>query len=131
MAIRFNAPAARSTLVSAALLGVALPVVACSSGCLVSQSKSTRIDGAYVQPSALSRVKLNTTTQSEVLDILSEPTVRKAHDDGSETWSWNWTQRQKGSGSLFLIFAGSSDKHIEESAHITFEHGVATDKWRD
>ena len=101
------------------------------SGCLLSQNKSTRISGAYVQPSELSRVKLNETTQDDVLDILSEPTIRKDNNDGSETWTWNWTKKEQGSGSLFLIFAGSSEKHIEESAHITFAHGVATEKWRD
>jgi len=110
-----------AVLASPALLG----------GCLLSQDKSTSISGAYVQPSALSRVKIDKSTQDDVLNILSEPTVRKEHQDGSETWTWNWTKTEQGSGSLFLIFAGSSEKHVEESAHITFLHGVATDKWRD
>tara|TARA_R110002096_G_scaffold344921_7_gene538127 strand:+ start:75543 stop:75884 length:342 start_codon:yes stop_codon:yes gene_type:complete len=108
-------------LASPALLG----------GCLLSQDKSTRISGAYVQPSDLSRVKIDKSTQDDVLNILSEPTMRKEHQDGSETWTWNWTKTEQGSGSLFLIFAGSSEKHVEESAHITFLHGIATDKWRD
>ncbi len=114
-------------LVSAVLL--ASPAML--GGCLLSQDKSTSISGAYVQPSDLSRVKLDKSTQDDVLGILSEPTSRKKNDDGSETWTWNWTKREHGSGSLFLIFSGSSEKHVEESAHITFEHGVATDKWRD
>lgn len=100
-------------------------------GCLLSQTKSTRISGAYVQPNDLSRVKTFDSTQDDVLDILSEPSTRKVHDDGTETWSWNWSRSEKGSGSLFLIFAGSSDKHIEESAHITFDQGIAIKKWRD
>jgi hypothetical protein len=117
----------KAALVSAVLL--ASP--AFLGGCLLSQSKSTSISGAYVQPSDLSRVKIDRSTEDDVLDILSEPTTRKENKDGSETWTWNWTRKERGSGSLFLIFAGSSDKHIEESAHITFEHGVAVDKWRD
>jgi hypothetical protein len=117
----------KAALVSAILL--ASP--AFLGGCLLSQSKSTSISGAYVQPSDLSRVKIYRSTEDDVLDILSEPTTRKENTDGSETWTWNWTRKERGSGSLFLIFAGSSDKHIEESAHITFEHGVAVDKWRD
>ncbi|MFK7760064.1 MAG: hypothetical protein AB8C13_08960 [Phycisphaerales bacterium] len=117
----------RSALLTLALL-TAIPTL---SGCLLHQSKSTRIEGAYVQPSELSRVKVHHTTEDEVLNILSEPTARKSNDDGSETWTWNWTEKQKGSGSLFLIFAGSSEKHIEETAHITFADGIAIDKWRD
>jgi hypothetical protein len=117
----------KAALVSAVLL--ASP--AFLGGCLLSQSKSTSISGAYVQPSDLSRVKIDRSTEDDVLDILSEPTTRKENKDGSETWTWNWTRKERGSGSLFLIFAGSSDKHIEESAHIIFEHGVAVDKWRD
>lgn len=100
-------------------------------GCLLSQTKSTRISGAYVQPNELSRVKTFDSTQEDVLEILSEPSTRTVHDDGTETWSWNWSRSEKGSGSLFLIFAGSSDKQIEQSAHITFDQGIAIKKWRD
>lgn len=117
----------KAVAVSAVLLASPMLI----NGCLFSQSKSTKISGAYVQPSDLSRVKLHDSTQDEVLNVLSEPTARTENDDGTETWTWNWTRKERGSGSLFLIFAGSSDKHIEESAHITFDHGVAVDKWRD
>ncbi|MGJ8637227.1 MAG: hypothetical protein ACSHX5_10315 [Phycisphaerales bacterium] len=122
-----SSKAVRISTVSAVLL--ASPALL--GGCLVSQNKSTRISGAYVQPSELSRVKTFSSTQDDVLNILSEPSSRKAHDDGTETWSWNWSRSEKGSGSLFLIFAGSSDKQIDESAHITFDQGVAIKKWRD
>lgn len=118
---------AKSVVLSACLL----TAPALLGGCLLSQSKSTRISGSYVQPNELSRVHVNKTTQDEVLDILSEPSARKTNDDGTETWSWNWSRKEKGSGSLFLIFAGSSEKHVEESAHVLFEHGVAIKKWRD
>lgn len=121
---------AKAVLVSA-VSAVLLASPALLGGCLVSQTKSTRISGAYVQPNELSRVKTFSSTQEDVLDILSEPSIRKANDDGTETWSWNWSRSEKGSGSLFLIFAGSSNKQIEESAHITFDQGVAIKKWRD
>lgn len=127
MSIPYKAAVPKAVVLSAVLL--ASPALL--SGCLLSQSKSTKISGAYVQPSDLSRVKLHDSTQDEVLQVLSEPTTRNDNDDGTETWTWNWTRKEQGSGSLFLIFSGSSNKHIEESAHITFDHGVAVDKWRD
>ena len=121
-------PIPTKTLVVSAVL-LASPLML--SGCLLSQDRSTQINGAYVQPTELSRVKLHKSTQDDVLQVLSEPTSRQDNKDGTETWTWNWTRREQGSGSLFLIFSGSSDKHIEESVHITFDHGIAIDKWRD
>ena len=117
----------RALAVSAVLIAAPLMM----SGCLLSQNKSTSISGAYVQPSDLSRVKLHKSTQDDVLQVLSEPTSRQDNKDGTETWTWNWTRKEQGSGSLFLIFSGSSNKQIEESAHITFDQGIAVDKWRD
>ena len=100
-------------------------------GCLVSQRSSTKIDGAYVQPSDLSKVRLNRSTDDDVLNLLGEPSDRITNDDGTETWSWHWTRRESGSGHVFLVFSGTNEKEVDESAHVTFEYGVAIEKWRD
>ncbi len=100
-------------------------------GCLIGQHSNTKISGAYVQPSALSQVRLNHSTTDDVLNILGSPTTQRTDDDGTEVWTWNWTKHESGSGHVFLIFNGSSNKDIDQSAHIRFEYGVATQKWRD
>lgn len=101
------------------------------SGCLISSSRSSHINGAYVQPGAVSQVELNTSTKADVEQIMGQPSFKKAHDDGSETWTWHWTESKGSSGSVLFIFGGSSEKTVTESVHIRFEDGVAVKKWRD
>jgi len=100
-------------------------------GCLAGRHTSTKIDGAYVQPSDLSRVKKHSSTTEDVLLILGSPSEKNTNDDGTETWTWNWTRKESGSGHIFLIFNGSSSTEVDESAHIQFEYGVVKEKWRD
>ncbi|MBL4809585.1 MAG: hypothetical protein JKY43_05960 [Phycisphaerales bacterium] len=100
-------------------------------GCLVSSAKATRIDGAYVQPNTVSKVKINHTTAQEVEELLGLPSTMSDNDDGSETWTWNWTKESGDAGAVFLIFAGEKVKVIHESVHIKFVDGIAVKKWRD
>ena len=101
-------------------------------GCLVSSASATRIDGAYVQPSAIASVDEHRSTKQDVLHALSEPSSKEVHDDGCETWSWHWTRTDAGAGTVFLVFAGESKKQIEQSVHVKFdEDGVVMKKWRD
>ena len=118
------------TAILAALALVLISPLALT-GCLAGHHSSTKIHGAYVQPSDLSRIKKHSSTTDDVLQTLGEPTNRTTNDDGTETWTWNWTRKESDSGHLFLIFNGSSNKEIDESAHVQFEYGVVKDKWRD
>ncbi len=116
---------------------VALPIAALllvpltMSGCLISSSRSSHIEGAYVHPSAVSQIELHESTKADVEQILGQPSYKKTADDTSETWTWNWTQSEGSSGSVLLIFGGSSEKTITESVHVQFKDGVAVKKWRD
>jgi len=101
------------------------------SGCLISSSRSSHIDGAYVQPAAVSQVEVSESTKADVEQIMGQPSFKKVHDDGGETWTWHWTESKGSSGSLFLIFGGSSEKTVAESVHVRFEDGVVVKKWRD
>jgi len=100
-------------------------------GCLVSSAKATRIDGAYVQPNMVSKVRINQTTTQEVEELLGIPSNTTDNDDGSETWTWNWTKQSGNAGAVFLIFAGEKEKVIHESVRIKFVDGIAVKKWRD
>ena len=120
----------RPTLAVAALTLTAIAPLTMT-GCLAGHHTSSSIDGAYVQPSNLSRVRKHSSTKNDVLQALGEPTSRAENDDGTETWSWNWTRREQGSGHLIFIFNTSSDKEVDESVHILFEDDLVKDKWRD
>jgi outer membrane protein assembly factor BamE (lipoprotein component of BamABCDE complex) len=116
---------------AALIIGSSLSVLPLG-GCLVSSASATRIDGAYVQPSAVASVDEHRSTKQDVLNALSEPSSKVVHDDGCETWSWHWTRTDAGAGSVFLIFSGESKKQIEQSVHVKFdEDGVVMRKWRD
>ncbi len=121
----------RRTAATMILAGTFLALPLTLTGCLAGHHSSTKIHGAYVQPSDLSRIKKHTSTTDDVLQALGEPTQRTTNSDGTETWTWNWTRKKSGSGHLFLIFSGSSETEIDESAHVLFEYGVVKDKWRD
>ncbi len=119
----------RTKLAAALSLAVLAPLT--MTGCLASHHTSSSIDGAYVQPSDLSRVRKHASTKADVMQILGEPTKKMSNDDGTETWSWLWTRKEKGSGHLIFIFNTSSSKEVDESAHVLFEYDVVKDKWRD
>lgn len=124
-----NAP--RISTLAASTLILSLSTLSTLPGCIVASSKSHSISGAYVQPGSIMKVKLNKTTSTEVEEILGQPSNITTDDDGSETWTWNWTETKDDAGAVFLIFAGSNNKTITESAHIKFVDGVVVKKWRD
>ena len=101
------------------------------SGCLVSSSRASKIDGAYVQPGSISKIHIGETTQVETEEILGQPSIRSQNSDGTETWTWNWTETKGESGAVLLVFAGSSKKTVAESVHVKFENNVVVKKWRD
>ncbi|MCA9304026.1 MAG: hypothetical protein KC996_07890 [Phycisphaerales bacterium] len=116
-----------ATIFTASLLAPSLGM----SGCLIASNKKTDISGAYVQPGAVSRVRVNQTTAAEVEEIMGQPSFVTANDDGTETWNWNWTKTTGDSGAVFLVFAGRTEKTVAESVHIQMKDGVAIKKWRD
>jgi outer membrane protein assembly factor BamE (lipoprotein component of BamABCDE complex) len=117
----------RTAVISAALLLAPMTM----SGCLISSSRANKIDGAYVQPGAVSRVHLNETNTTETEEIMGQPSYRTPNDDGTETWTWQWTETKGESGAVLLVFAGNSKKTVSESVHVKFRDGVAIKKWRD
>jgi hypothetical protein len=100
-------------------------------GCLVSSARASKIDGAYVQPNAISKVRVHQSTTTDVENILGQPSSRVAEDDGSELWTWNWTETKGESGAVLLIFSGSSKTTVAESVNVKFVNGIVERKWRD
>lgn len=118
---RATAALAGSVLAAAALL--ALP------GCLVTSSSASKYSGNRVDPNADRGVTLHQTTPAETVAMLGEPTGRVTEGD-EEVLTWRWTHKSASSGSVFLIFGGSSSTTQEHALSIAFRDGVAVRKWR-
>lgn len=104
-------------------------------GCLVTSSNATSYSGNHIEPGADRSVVLGQTTTAGAVQILGEPTSRTDVEviNGTtyETLTWRWSKRTQSSGSVFLIFGGSSDTTRESALHIEFVDGVASKKRRD
>lgn len=101
------------------------------SGCIVSSSSGSKISGAYVKPSSISRVHINSSTTSDVEEIMGEPTDRVQNDDGTETWTYEWTQTKASAGTVLFVFAGANKDTVSESLHVKFRDHIVIKKWRD
>lgn len=98
-------------------------------GCLVTSSNSAAYSGNRVEPNADRAVTLHETTPAETVAMLGEPTTRVTEND-EEVLTWRWTARRESSGSVFLIFGGSSETTHDHALSIAFREGVAVRKWR-
>ena len=117
--------------IPAAITALALVAPLTMSGCLIMSANGSKTTGAYVQPSSISQVRLHHSTQSDVEEIMGQPSATVEHDDGTETWTWNWTKTTASGGTVLFLFSGESKDVVSESVHIKFADGVAIKKWRD
>lgn len=120
----------RITVAPLAAAALAATTLAASTGCLVTSSSSSNFSGERVTPGADRSVVLGESTPDQAIAVLGEPTTRVG-EPGNETLTWRWTERTKSSGTVFLVFGGSSNSTHERALHIAFEDGVAVRRWRD
>ncbi|MEM9372913.1 MAG: hypothetical protein AAGA55_04645 [Planctomycetota bacterium] len=113
-----------------AAFSLAAVTLVSATGCLVTSSSSSRYSGERVTPGADRAIVLGESTPDQAIAALGDPSSRVG-EPGDETLTWRWTERTKSSGSVFLVFGGSSDSTHERALHIAFEDGVATRRWRD
>lgn len=114
----------------AVTLALALTTLAVLPGCLITSSSSSSFSGNRVDPGAESQVVLFQTGPDQAATILGEPTTRVTNDAGEEVLTWRWTRQSSSSGSVFLIFGGSSNTTQEHALNIAFRDGVAVRRWR-
>jgi hypothetical protein len=114
---------------TAVLAGSALAILVTMPGCLVTSSSESAYSGNRVEPNADRAVTLHETSSAETIAMLGEPTDRVTEGD-EEVLSWRWTARRASSGSVFLIFGGSSETTQDHALSIAFRDGVAVRKWR-
>lgn len=100
-------------------------------GCIINSASGSNISGAYVKPSAVTQVKVNHSTTSDVEEIMGQPTTKVENDDATETWTWDWTKTEASHGTVLFIFSGASKDTISESVHVKFRDHIVIKKWRD
>jgi hypothetical protein len=113
------------------LAGAALTTLAVLPGCLVTSESSESYTGNRVEPGEAQRVRPGRTTVDQAVAILGEPSESAVAANGEEILTWRWTKRAASSGSVFLIFSGSSNKTEDHALHVAFRDGVAVRKWRE
>ena len=88
---------------------------------------------SYGNPdSTFDQIKPGTTSAAWVKATLGDPSecTRIDGQDDTEVWKYTYTDRKEGSGTVFLIFGGTSTKERSGTAYVELKDGVVTNKWR-
>ncbi len=101
------------------------------SGCLVTGSNYTKVDGRYIGPDTISRIEIGETDETWLMAVLGEPTSRSELTTGETIWRWEYNKVKRSSGSLFLIFRARDRTEVRSNVYVKLEEGVVTDVWSD
>ena len=100
-------------------------------GCLVTSSSNQKIEGNYVPQSAFDQIEAGKTSAAWIKATLGEPSEKTSVDGGDTTiCKYHYVERTDSSGSIFLIFGGSSTKQQPHTAYVEMKDGVVVKKWR-
>ena len=113
---------------TSAIIALALALTAVS-GCLVSSASKTTYSGTRVPESTFEQIKAGSTTMGWVNATLGAPTS-KAKTGDDEVWKYIYTETTDSTGTVFLLFAGSTSKENTGAVYIEFRDGVVINKWR-
>ena len=110
-----------------------------ASGCLLTTSNTVNESGVRVSQGTLRQVELGETTDDWLVSALGEPTSRSsagpasasAGGVGVEIWGYSHERSKKSRGTLFLLFAGSSNKVDRETTYFELTDGVVTRYWTE
>lgn len=104
-----------------------------ATGCLISHSSDTFETGHRVSPATLSEVEVGHTTRDWLIATLGEPTSSQLVNEHPhiEMLKYSYKKRKESSGSVFLIFAGSSSSSRHSTTYFELTNGVVTSYWSD
>ena len=122
-----------ASLLRRATVGVLVGFVCVlSTGCLVTNTNKETREGKFVADSTFDQIKPGTTSAAWVKATLGDPSecTRIDGQDDTEVWKYTYTERKEGSGTVFLIFGGTSTKERSGTAYVELKDGVVTNKWR-
>jgi len=105
---------------------VALP------GCTVVDTHGTeRVTGVQISNYTLSRLQPGHSTEADVLDLLGAPTRTMETGPGTRVFVYDYRRERCSSGSLFLVFDGSSREVEERTVFVELCEGVVERYWAD
>lgn len=124
--------ALRRAVLVVAVLAVATAAGALG-GCLVSSANNTSESGVRVSGATFDTIQVGQTTESWLVATLGAPTSRTAVADrpGVEILRYDYSRTERSSGSVFLIFGGTTSRQTTSRAFFEVTNGVVTKYWQE
>ena len=105
---------------------VALP--ACS---IVSGSDSETVTGIDISSRTLASLEPGVTSRSDAIALLGAPSRSLDEGEGARLLAYEYRREKVGSGSVFLIFSGSSREVTQRTVFLRFRDDVLAETWVD
>lgn len=102
-------------------------------GCLVTSKKRVDESGTRVSPATLNQIELGETTEGWVRATLGPATAVSSVPDNEnmKLLRYTYTKEKSSSGSIFLIFGGSSRERETTTTYFEVTDGVVTRHWTE
>jgi hypothetical protein len=104
-----------------------------ANGCLVMSGESVDESGVKIPGTTLQQIDIGTTRVDWLVATLGEPNSRCAVESrpGVEILRYDFEPRTGKGGTVFLIFAGGSEKSVTERTYFEVTDGVVTKYWKE
>jgi outer membrane protein assembly factor BamE (lipoprotein component of BamABCDE complex) len=120
-------PSIPTTAAAASLVALSLA----ATGCLVAGDNDIRVTGTRVSAATLSTIEPGTTTETEVLALLGEPT-RTVRLNEKRVLVYEYERVEDKDTAIFLVFGGSSSKTEKQTTYIEVDSdGTVSRAWTD
>lgn len=129
---RFIGPSARPRALAATAAMIAiLCSIAPLTGCIVGSKKSVQVTGRSFDPSLLSQVVVDQTTEIQLLDLLGPPTRTMTADAGGVIFIWEYRRVEDSRGYVLFVFGGSTERVEQESVSTLVRDGLVRRVWQN
>jgi hypothetical protein len=102
-----------------------------ASGCLLTSSNTTDESGVRVGTGTLRQIDVGRTTSDWLMATLGPPTSRNKVRGELEILGYDHQVVKKSKGSIFLLFAGTSEKIEKSTTYFELSDGVVTRYWTE
>jgi hypothetical protein len=127
-------PSRRTQMLRQSTIGtVLLASVAMAGGCLVTSGRSIDESGVRVSSDTLRQIEPGVTTEAWLVATLGEPSERTTVEDQEhvEILRYDHTVSKSEGGTVFLLFAGSSETRKTTRTFFEVTEGVVTRYWNE
>lgn len=100
-------------------------------GCLISSSSNEEVRGRPIAYETFTTMEPDVTSEEEMLGLLGPPTRTVAASNDGLIYVYEYESRRTSSGSVLLIFSGSSSKVSKQVAYVLVRDGLVVRHWLD